>query len=108
MKTRNDYAKIFSISVAFLLVSLIFSVSACPLNAQTSSTTVTLTMPQQVGPENPMYKYLHHVPVTQYEWPGDSINRNTWNRFSQSPTAPETDHLLWKYELTKMIDAFEQ
>jgi outer membrane protein assembly factor BamB len=64
-------------------------------------------MPQQVGPEDPMYKYLNHVPVTEYEWRLSEGDKN-WNRFSPSPTAPTTDHLLWMTSLARYGECLQQ
>ena len=96
MNNRSDNAKIITISAAFLLAFLAFSINALPLNASTTSSNVSLSpsVSQAIGPENPLYKYMVHVPVTQYEW-GRNEHDQEGTRFSPSPTAPETDHLLW-------------
>jgi len=96
MNNRSDYAKIITITIAFLLAFLVLSVNALPLNASAPSSSVSLSpsVSQIIGPDNPLYKYMHHVNVTQYEWARNNYNQEGI-RFSPMPTAPETDHLLW-------------
>jgi outer membrane protein assembly factor BamB len=103
MKNRNDYAKIFTVSIAFLMVFLVFSVNALPLGAKTTSTPMNLPI-QQVGPEDPMYKYLYHVGVTENPWPSSRYDPE-FTRFNPTTTMPNTNHILWigktrKYEAT--------
>jgi len=103
----NDYAKIVIVSMAILSAFLVFSMNTLPLNAQAESTFATLTMPSQVAPGSPLYKYVNHVNVTQSEWAtsaGDPLNL----RFSSSATAPTTNHLLWKDTLCRMYEALLQ
>jgi len=100
----NDYAKMITISAAFLLAFLVLSVNALPPSAQ-ASTTVNLTMPKQVAPGNPLYKYENHVNVTQYPWGFTNYN-TTGNRFSPMPTAPSTSHLLWDNIYLRYGEAF--
>jgi outer membrane protein assembly factor BamB len=89
------------------MVSLIFSISALPIEASSSNAAVTFKMPQQVGPEDPMYKYLNHVPITQYEWRRPQYDQYH-TRFSPSPTAPTTDHLLWMTSLARYGECLQQ
>src|SRR3990170_2865436 len=109
MNNRSDNAKIITISAAFLLAFLVFSINALPLNASTTSNTVSLSpsVSQAIGPENPLYKYMVHVPVTEYEWQRTNYNQEG-TRFSSSPTAPETDHLLWVKSLCRYAEGLVQ
>ena len=50
--------------------------------------------PVGIGPESNLYKYLHHVPYTQYEWAHPYFNASTCS--STRAPAVTTDHLLWK------------
>jgi outer membrane protein assembly factor BamB len=98
----------FAVTSAFMLVMFIF---ASPFATAKTNVSAVPKVEQAMTPDNPMYKYINHVPVTEHEWPyqgrwlgGDMAN----TKVNLSPTAPETDHLLWKYESGKMYDAFDQ
>jgi outer membrane protein assembly factor BamB len=102
MEISNRYTKLsFAAFAAFLLV---FFVISSP-HAQGAS--VGVSQPEEIGPEHRLYKYLNHVPVTEYEWSGWAADPQH-SRFSPTPTAPSTDHLLWENTVCKMHESLHE
>jgi outer membrane protein assembly factor BamB len=101
MNTLNRYAKLlFAVFAAFMLIFV-----AC---GSMSAEKVTSATPSQVvvSPQSNLYKYLNHVPVTQYEWTAVEGNELA-NRASSGP-GPTTDHLLWEGIYCKTYEGLNQ
>lgn len=96
MEKSTLNAKFFFAAIAAFL--LVISVVAIVPRASSSSTpdlaalTETLN-PKEVTPASNLYKYLHHVGVTQYPW-GFAYNASMLT--ASAGPGPKTDHLLWK------------
>jgi outer membrane protein assembly factor BamB len=87
--------------IAFLLS---FSVNLLPLSASTETGSIILNPVVEVGPEDNLYKYLHHVNVTQYPWSTIGYN-SSYSGNNPDVTAPTTNHLLWRSRI-RSYEAF--
>jgi outer membrane protein assembly factor BamB len=93
--SKNRLKISFAIFVAFLLLFGVFAIvptSASPL-PDLEALRASLN-PTEIGPESNLYKYMTHVPHTEYEWAHPYYNASTC--CSSPAPACKTDHLLWK------------
>src|SRR3989337_85715 len=101
MEMSNKYVKLlFIASIAFMLIFA--------ANASVSAQNVTSASPTEVvpGPSSNLYKYLHHVPVTQYQWTQQEADAES-TRASAGP-GPTEAHALWVNTYCKLYEALNQ
>jgi outer membrane protein assembly factor BamB len=107
MEISNKYVRMLFIALAAFL--LLFSISALPIGASANLAGPTIALgpvEQAMGPAHPLYKYLTHVPETQYEWPMYEYDAQK-SRSTASP-GPTTDHLLWVGRYGRVYESLEQ
>jgi outer membrane protein assembly factor BamB len=95
MNIRNDYAKILTVSLALLMIILIFFVNTLPISNSTTNMS-SASLQSRMGPSvEYITAYLGTTDTTEYEW--GMVGRNaSRNWFSPMPTAPSTPHRLWE------------
>jgi len=96
VETSNKHAKFFFATIAaFLLIaSVILIAPVVSANPTPNLTAMRNTLnPTEIGPASNLYKYLHHVPYTQYPW---SFGYNDSMDMSSNGPSATTGHLLWK------------
>ena len=92
---KNRMKTSFAIFVVFLLLFGIFAIAPASASSMSDLEALRASLnPVGIGPESNLYKYMTHVPYTEYEWRHPCYNAS----FCAATPAKgaTTDHLLWK------------